>query len=1076
MNFLNELFKYENGLTITGLTKELNSFYVLNLFEKENKNVLLLANSLYEANMYFDILKSYEENVYLFPMDDFLTSVAVAISPDLKVKRLETLENIRKNRKSIVVTNLMGYLKFLPNCSNKNNLEFELKVGQRISRDELVKMLDYYGYNRDSLVSNTGDYSVRGYIVDVFVINSDHPIRVEFFGDEIDSIRYFDESTQLSTNQVRDVLVKPYNEIISDDNSSLCDYLDDLYLFMVNRHQIEISYKKLLEDITNYNDNIGSDKKYMFLMEEISYNWVTYLNDVTDDDYGKKVSYKSQEIDNFNSNFELLGQYINKQLAGKKIVILCLSNEKQLNSLVPFLNDYHIVKNDDYLVNEVNILYKKITKGFVFDKYVVISDNDIENIKHGTINYKNSYRVGKKIKDFSQLSVGDYIVHSMHGIGIYNGVITLTKNGLKKDYIQLNYQGNDKIYIPVEKISTIFKYANKEGYKPKLDKLNSTNWIRKKRELRSRIKDISEELIKLYAARSSIKGDIFKDYEEEVIFGNEFLYDETDDQLKAINDIDKDLKSSVPMDRLLCGDVGFGKTEVAFRAIFKTILNNKQVFYLCPTTILSKQQYENALERFKSYPIEIALLNRFTSSKETKRILEGLEKGTIDLVFGTHRLLSDDVKFSKLGLLIVDEEQRFGVTHKEKIKEYKNDVNVLTLSATPIPRTLKMALSGLRDLSIIDTPPTDRYPVQTYVLEENDLIIKDAIYKELSRNGQIFILYNKVASIESKMEQLHRLVPEARITFAHGQMSKKELEDVMESFINYEYDILLCTTIIETGIDISNANTLIIYDADCFGLSQLYQLRGRVGRSNRIAYAYLMYDKSKMLNDIAIKRLQAIKEFTELGSGYRIAMRDLSIRGAGDLLGSEQAGFVDTVGIDLYMQMIEEEMHRINGEDVPDDSDDESNKSLIEVETHIDDNYVFDEDIKIEIHQKINEIDGYDKLMEIKSELEDRFGKIDKSLEIYMYEEWFEKIAKSLNIENVRQSDREIEIELPEDVSSKINGEEFFIKAYSINPRFRLKYIHNRVVIALTLLNQKDHFLYYIIPLLEEVKKEIGVN
>ncbi|MGN1338043.1 MAG: helicase-related protein, partial [Candidatus Coprovivens sp.] len=406
---------------------------------------------------------------------------------------------------------------------------------------------------------------------------------------------------------------------------------------------------------------------------------------------------------------------------------------------------------------------------------------------------------------------------------------------------------------------------------------------------------------------------------------------------------------------------------------------------------------------------------------------------------------------------------------------YKNDVNVLTLSATPIPRTLKMALSGLRDLSIIDTPPVNRYPVQTYVIQENDLIIKDAIYKELSRNGQVFILYNKVASIESKLNELHNLVPEARITYAHGQMNKQELDNVMESFINYEYDVLLCTTIIETGIDISNANTLIIYDADSFGLSQLYQLRGRVGRSNRIAYAYLMYDKSKMLNDIAVKRLQAIKEFTELGSGYKIAMRDLSIRGAGDLLGSEQAGFVDTVGIELYMQMIDEEMKRMKGINVEEEDDiNATNKSLVEVETHISDDYVYDEDIKIEIHKKINEIDSYSKLLTVKEELEDRFGKISNELEIYMYEEWFEKLAYEIGIVTVRQSEREIEIELPVDISKNIEGDKLFITAYQINPRFRLRFQHNQVIIALTLLNLKKHFLYYVIPLLEEVFKEVN--
>lgn len=1075
MDFLSKYFKYENGLTIAGLTKELNVFFVLELFKKENRNVLILANTLYEANMYYDSLRTYTDDVCLFPMDDFLTSVAVAISPDLKIKRLETLDTIRSGKKTIVVTNLMGYLRYLPNKNDSSNLEFNLSLGNNIKRDDILDILGKYGYVRESIVTTTGEFAVRGYIIDLFIIDEEHPIRIEFFGDEVDSIRYFDESTQLSIREINEIKIKPYTEVESSENSSLVDYMDDPYVLMINRDQIELAYEKLLNDILEYNENEGISRKHMYEMDDITYSHVMYLNSIGDTEFGKYLGYKSQEIENFNSDFELLGKYCEKQIIGGKTVVLCLTRESQLKSLEPFLPSYKVVNKGELINREINILYKKINTGFVFEDYVVIADSDIERVKNAVINYKNSYHVGKKIKDFGQLAVGDYVVHSAHGIGIYNGVITLTKNGLKKDYIQINYSGNDKIYIPVEKISTIFKYAGKEGSMPKLDKLNSTSWVKKKRELRNKIKDISGELIKLYAARSSVKGTPFKDYAEESVFGSEFIYKETIDQLKAIEDIDRDLSSEVPMDRLLCGDVGFGKTEVAFRAMFKTIVNNKQVFYLCPTTILSKQQYENALERFKNYPIEIALLNRFTSPKETKRILEGLEKGTIDLVFGTHRLLSPDIKFAKLGLLIVDEEQRFGVTHKEKIKEYKNDVNVLTLSATPIPRTLKMALSGLRDLSIIDTPPTNRYPVQTYVIQDNDLIVKDAIYKELSRNGQAFVLYNKVASIESKMEQLHRLVPEARITIAHGQMSKKELEDVMEAFINHDYDILLCTTIIETGIDISNANTLIIYDADCFGLSQLYQLRGRVGRSNRIAYAYLMYDKSKMLNDIAVKRLQAIKEFTELGSGYRIAMRDLSIRGAGDLLGSEQAGFVDTVGIELYMQMIEEEMRRMKGELIEDDDDEEntSNRSLVEVETHISDDYVSDEDIKIEIHKKINEIDGYKKLLEIKHELEDRFGKISKTLEIYMFEEWFEKQAKELGITTVRQSEREIEIELPKELSSKIEGDKFFIKAYNINPRFRLKYLHEQVIIALTLLNQKEHFLYYVVPLMEEVINEV---
>jgi len=524
------------------------------------------------------------------------------------------------------------------------------------------------------------------------------------------------------------------------------------------------------------------------------------------------------------------------------------------------------------------------------------------------------------------------------------------------------------------------------------------------------------------------------------------------------------------MDRLLCGDVGFGKTEVAFRGIFKTVFNGFQVFYLCPTTILSKQQYEVAKERFKNYPIEMALLNRFTSKKEQNRILNGLTNGQIDIVFGTHRLLSDDVKFSKLGMLVVDEEQRFGVTHKEKIKQFKNDVNVLTLSATPIPRTLKMSMSGLRDLSLIDTAPVNRYPIQTYVMAENELLIRDAIYKEMARSGQVFVLYNKVSSIVDKMNTIKKLVPEARITYAHGQMSKTELEDVMQAFINYEFDILICTTIIETGIDIQNANTLIIFDADHFGLSQLYQIRGRVGRSDKIAYAYLMYDKSKMLNDIAIKRLQAIKEFTELGSGYRIAMRDLSIRGAGDILGSEQAGFVDVVGIDLYMKMIDEEIRRLNGEEILED--DALTNSLIEVETHISDAYVSDEELKIEIHKKINEIDSLNSLLEVKDELEDRFGPINEIIENYMYEEWFEKIALKIGIKKVVQNNRIIQIELPVETSNNIKADKLFLKAYNIHPKFQFQYVRKKIVISLVITNLEKHFLKYFIPLLEIVLDE----
>lgn len=1073
MGVLSKYFEFKNDYEIVGLTNELNSFCIKEIFTQNSKNIIVVANSLYEANMLYDSIKLLEENTYLFPMDDFLTSVAIAISPDLKNKRLETLENIRNNSKSIVVTNLMGYLKFLPNSNEATSSKISLE--KKVTYNEIIAIIEKFGYTKTSIVTTTGEYSVRGYIIDIFLIDEEHPVRFEFFGEELESIRMFDESSQKSLKNIKEVTLKPYIEILSSNNSSLIDYLNEPYIFKINNEQLESAYKVLQEDIFNYkvNNDISEKEQYMFKLEDLKEKNVMYLSTITNQGTKKLIEYKSSLIDNFNDDFDALKNFVNLHKS-KKTIIFYLSLDSQIRIVSDLFDSVHICNEENIVDNEINIIKKKIKNGFIFDKYIVISENDISKVKNTVINYKNNLKIGKKVKSFDQLELGDYVVHTLHGIGIYNGIITLTKNGMKKDYIQINYQGNDKIYIPVEKISTIFKYTGKDGTKPKINKLNSTAWAKTKRQLTKKIKDISEELIKLYAERKKVKVEPYHKKEEEQLFEAGFFYEETADQLKAIEDINNDLESTTPMDRLLCGDVGFGKTEVAFRGMFRAVYNGKQVFYLCPTTILSKQQYENALIRFKEFPVEIALLNRFTSKKEVERIIKGLASGYIDIVFGTHRLLSDDIKFKNLGLLVVDEEQRFGVTHKEKIKKYKNDVNVLTLSATPIPRTLKMALSGLRDLSIIDTAPVDRYPVQTYVIEEQDLLIKDAIYKELSRNGQVFILYNKVETIEDVVTRMRLLVPEARITYAHGQMSKTELENVMQSFIDYEYDILICTTIIETGIDIPNANTLIVMDADKFGLSQLYQLRGRVGRSNKIGYAYLMYNKEKVLSDVAVKRLQAIKDFTELGSGYRIAMRDLSIRGAGDILGSEQAGFVDSVGIELYMKMIENEMKRLNGEEVLEE--DTNNTSLIDVETHISNDYVSDEEIKIEIHQKINEIDSYNKLVKVKEELEDRFGKVSKELEIYMYEEWFEKLAKQLNITKVTQTDYNVTIELNNEVSSKIKGDKLFLKSYDICSRFAFKTFANRISISLNIKNLEKHFLLYIIPLLEEIIEQVKVQ
>ena len=1068
MNLFDQ-FCFVNGTISEGLTEELSAFYVLECFKKEHRSIVVVTANLYDANKFFKVLSRYSSDVYLFPMDDFFTSVALAVSPELKLKRLETLDKI-SNGKSIVVTNLMGYLKFLPSRVEQEKLKLTLQSGMSVSRDELVNRFESLGYQRDSMVTSTGEYAVRGFVLDIFLIEEELPIRIEFFGDDIESIRYFNPETQRTTEEVQEIICRPIEEIETANDSSLLNYLPDATTLFMEYPQIIASYEKLLEESSFYNKEQGTEEKYFWAMEDLKPFSTLYLNQVTQTLDKEVKHFETKELFNFRSDYEKLKDYVETSIFQKKTVVFVLDTTNQINKIKELV-DGVVVPFSDIKEGVVNIVKGKLYKGFLWDNFVVISPYDIEEVKTEVL-YKNNLHIGKKIRELDSLQVGDYVVHRTHGIGIYAGVITLTVQGMKKDFLQISYLGNDKVYIPVEKISTIYKYSDKDGMKPQINKLDSVSWQKKKQQVQKKIRDISGELVKLYAKRNSIVGEAYKDYAEEDVFASQFQYDETRDQLKAIDDIKHDLDSTVPMDRLLCGDVGFGKTEVAFRAMFKTVCNNRQVMYLCPTTILSKQQYESALERFRNYPVEIRLFNRFTTPKEARIILEEFASGRIDILFGTHRLLSDQLKPKRLGLLVVDEEQRFGVTHKEKIKKLKEDVNVLTLSATPIPRTLKMSLSGLRDLSIIDTPPVNRSPVQTYVIQESDLIVRDAIYKELSREGQVFVLYNRVETIEDMQSRISKLVPEARIRYAHGRMSKMELDDIMTSFINHDFDILVSTTIIETGIDIPNANTLIIYDADCFGLSQLYQLRGRVGRSDRIAYAYLLYNRTKMLNDIAVKRLQAIRDFTELGSGYKIAMRDLSIRGAGDLLGSEQAGFVDTVGISLYMKMIEEEMKRLKGEYV---EEEDSEDSLIRVETHIEDNYVSDETVKIEIHQMINEIDSYKKLVDVKEQLIDRFGQVTPQMEVYMYEEWFEKLAERMNITEVVQNQRLIAITLPEEISSQIKGDKLFLEAYNINPKFTLKYENKKITISLNLLQQKKHFIYDVVKLLQLILDDLEV-
>lgn len=1045
MDFLEKYFKYENGTITCGLTEELNVFYILGLYKKLKRNIIVLTATLYEANQLYNLFQNYTENVLIYPCDDFISSMKVSASPELKLIRLNTLNKINSGS-NIIITNLNGFLKYIPTEVNSGLQYINLTKNNEYKRDDIINQLSSLGYRRESLTTSTGEFSIRGMIIDVYPINEKHPYRIEFDDNIISDIRQFDEENQTSIISVDKLNIKPVDEIKSNNNTSLYFIVDNPIVVYIDKPQIDASYLKLSEDICEY-ESINEDKVELMKLEDININFELTLNKFAINKSDVEIT--SHKLDNFNQDFELLEKQYNKWKSEGKNIIFFLSSKKEIDNIKSIFSDAKIIN-------------KKINNGFILGDNVFISEYDIENIKR-EYKYQNNLYGGKKIIDYNDLNKGDYIVHVAHGIGVYNGIVTLTKNGIKKDYIQILYMGNDKIYVPVEKITNIYKYSDKDGTIPKLNRLNSTSWLKTRSYVRKKIEDISKELIDLYQKRSQVKRKPYKSFEEEIIFDNEFTYNLTKDQQKAINDLNNDLESSSPMDRLLCGDVGFGKTEVAMRAIFKSVLNNNQVVYLCPTTILSSQQYNVIKNRMSSWPIEVALINRFTTKKELDSILDKLEKGIIDVVVGTHKLLNKDIKYRNLGLLIIDEEQRFGVKHKELIKELKNNIDVLTLSATPIPRTLKMAMSGLRDLSIIDTAPSNRYPVQTYVINEDEYIIKDAIYKEIARGGQVFILFNSVENIENKTDEIRRLVPNEDVRFAHGQMNKDDLESIMYDFTEGKFNILVCTTIIESGIDIPNANTLIVYNADHLGLAQLYQLRGRVGRADKIAYAYLLYNKNKMLNDSAIKRLQAIKEFTALGSGYRIAMRDLSIRGSGDVFGSSQAGFVDSVGISLYTKMLEDELKRQKGEYV---EEDEEEKTLFNIDTHIDDSYISDEDIKIEVHKLINTIDTYDKLNEVKLQLEDRFGKITEEIENYMYDEWFEKIAKKLNITNVVQTDRYIEITLPEELCNEIKGDKLLYSALNISHNFNIAYKNKCIKITLYYKNLEKHFIRYVVQLL----------
>ena len=1037
-------FKVRDNLKINISKNELYIQLLLYMFDKTDNNLLILTSNLNEANFLYNKLSYYLNNIYLFPDDDYISKKAMVESPELLMMRLDLLNNIGNRKKKIVISHLNSFKKLLPNPINFETKKIILKKQEKLERKDFIKKLVDLGYKLTSIVTNTGEFSVRGYIIDVFSICEEHPFRIETDFNVITNLRYFDENTQLSIGLNNEIIIKPFLDNFNDNNSNIQDYLKNPLVIIQDIDQIEAIEKRnkqLFNFYKNENENF-IDFKNIKINKSI---FVDTIKNNEKYDY----AFKASNVEDF-KNYEQLGKFINDKI---NIKLYVDNKDKNIN----FINKINDNKK---------IVFEKLNKGFKYNDFIYYSIHDIVNEKK--VVHKNNFKYGIKINNLKNIHVGDYVVHKENGVGIYSGINTINKNGKLKDYILINYKNNDKLYVPIENINTLYKYSSKNGVKPKINKLNSLEWKKTKLSIKKRINDISKELIKIYKSRNEIKIEKFaEDDVMQEIFENEFMYNETIDQIKAINEIKSDLESQKPMDRLLCGDVGFGKTEVIFRSAFKTISNNKQVMYLCPTTLLSLQQYNSAIERFKNFPVNIALLNRFTTKKETKEILNNYKKGNIDILFGTHRLLSPDVISKNLGLLVIDEEHRFGVVHKEKIKSFKNQVHVLSVSATPIPRSLQMSLVGIRDLSLIESAPNNRLPVQTYVLNYDKILLREAILREKDRKGQIFILYNKVSTIEKYTKELESFIPNVRFDFAHGRMNKEMIEDKINNFVNKDYDCLVTTTIIENGIDIPNANTIIVIDSDKFGLSQLYQIRGRVGRGERIAFAYLMYKKEKVLTETAKKRLEAIKEFTELGSGFKISMRDLSIRGAGDILGSEQAGFIDSVGVEMYLELINEELNGKNDEKV------ENRVNLDDVNSYIDRNYISDDNIIIEIHNKINNINNKGDFIKLQNEIVDRFGKNNIDIKIYMMQEYAENLINLLKIDVYLNDNNNISFKLNEEIFKKLEIDNLFNNVLKISTKFNFKYKNNSIIINLKKKNLEDHYLKYVIEMLDYINLNI---
>ncbi|MFA5219690.1 MAG: transcription-repair coupling factor [Bacilli bacterium] len=1114
--------------SIFAYNTSINVKYLLayNTFLETKEPVIYVTTNLYKANLAYEGISKIAgyENVSFYAVDELISEDLLAVSNDLKTERINTIASIINNKPKIIITHLQALLKPLISKDIFSNYIINLSVGKEINRNKFIQNLIFNGYIKTPMTSSTGDFSVRGEVIDIFPVFSEKPIRINFFDEEIEKLRYFDSLTQISNNDIKDIDIYPLNELVYDnyikeqainnikgiaqekvlesiyedienhenderinkfinyfysDVCNILDYIEDFTIMYDEFSKINEVYEKLQIDINYLKEerkNVKNNKiLYLLDINNIfnKHQKEIYLSDILQNLKGVKLDV----LININSYLVIdyrndIKNFINDIKANpSKTFILAFSDEKKVSLIKEvFLGEIKYQECDDYndiVKQKVNIIKSDISLGYgMFDEnYEVFTEKELfRDFKFKQTKYRSSYQNTISIESKEELEIGDYVVHYDHGIGKYKGIKTVQVHDVRNDYIWIEYS-NMEIYIPVENISLLDKYQGSEGSIPKLTKLGTKEWDKRKKVISEKLEDIAKELIDTQVIREQNIGYVYpKDDEFQKLIEDEFPHDETSDQIKAIKDIKKDMEQGKIIDRLICGDVGYGKTEIALRAAVKTVLGQKQVAYLAPTTILSRQHYYTFKERLDKYGIRVELLNRLIPPKKQKEIINGLKSGLVDIIIGTHRILSEDIKFIDLGLLIVDEEQRFGVIHKEQIKKLKSVVNVLTLTATPIPRTLQMAITGIRQLSLISTPPKDRYPVQTYVVEENDIVIKEAIYRELSRGGQVFYLHNKVVDLERIYRKIQRLVPEAKIIIAHGQMNKEQLEDSITKFVDGEYNVLLCTTIIETGIDIPNTNTLIIDNADQLGLSQIYQIRGRVGRSNKIAYAYLTYKKNKVLTQTAAKRLNAIKEFTSLGSGYRIAIKDLAIRGAGDILGREQSGFIDSVGIDMYMRMLDEAINKIKGLKTK-----EKPYYDIEVSKHVDDKYVSDDTIKIYIHKEISKIESQKEKERIINEFIDRFGKLNEEILLYIEKKYLESLLIKNNINKINETNNMVIIILSSELLNKINIENLFMKAYEISSRFSFESKRKLLIMKIEKTQDEKNWIYLLTRFFEDL-------